>query len=91
MRDFKIRKIENEFARFIVEIEFLDNGDREQFGYPIGDGWEELFDGKPRFLTDIAKIIDRREENTVSFSLSKVKKFEGLKVSEKDLKKKSKK
>lgn len=89
MRDFKIREIKNEYSRFVVEIEFLDNQDRRKFGYPMNEGWDVLFDGKPKFAVDIARIIaDEEEADKVDFA--DFKKFEGLKVSEKDIKKPAK-
>lgn len=91
MREFKIRKIDNDFARFTVEIEFKDNGDRQNFCYPIGDGWDIIIDGKPRFIHDIIMQISEEAEDIISFSLEKLKKFEGIKISDKDLKKKPEK
>lgn len=89
MREFKIRKIDKEYSRFVVEIEFLDNEDRRKFGYPLGEFWDEEIDGKPRFIKDIARQVSEEEEKIMSLNIEKLKKFEGLKVSDNDLKKKT--
>ena len=88
MKEFKIRKIDNEFSRFFVEIEFIESGDRRKFGYPIDEFWEEEVDGKPKFIKDIIRQVSEEEKKEVSFDLEKLKKYEGLKLSDKDIKKK---
>ncbi len=62
MRDFKIRQVieyDNK-PKFDVEIEFLDNGDREMFGFPLGNGWELIIDGVPKYVSSIKDSLKKR-------------------------------
>lgn len=73
VRKFKVRKI-NEFDRsFDVEIEFLDNGDRRVFGFPLKDGWEVEIDGVPKFVTRIKRNLEDEDYAKSSVDLNSVK------------------
>ena len=77
MREFKLRKIEESHFRFDVEIEYSDDGEREKFGFPKGEGWEQEIEGEPKFIRNIKHLIKERgtmEENTLD---SVKEKFEG--------------
>lgn len=75
LRDFKIRKVDTEYARLNVEIEFLDNGDRRKFGYPQGEGWDQEFNGEMKFVTDIKRHLENEANvpNTASINALKSK------------------
>lgn len=72
MRDFEVVDIEEEDHRFLVEIEFLDDRKRKQFGFPKGNGWELEIEGEPKFLRHIRRKIAEIEE-AKSISVDDVK------------------
>ena len=63
MKSFKVRKVlEKEFT-FKVEIEFLDDGEREKHNFSKGNGFEDLdADGVPFYVKEIARRIKKREQ-----------------------------
>ena len=78
LRDFKIRKIDTENARFNVEIEFIDNGDRRKFGYPQGEGWDLEFNGETRFVRDIKRHLENEANVANAPGIASIKsKMEG--------------
>lgn len=88
MKDFKIRKVEQDHHRMLVEIEFLKGGDRRQFGYPLGEGWENKINNEYRFITQIRETLEKEdliEKSVVIDSLKKV--VEGKTFKNKNVKK----
>jgi len=78
MKEFKIRKIDKEYSRILIEIEFLEDGERRKFGYPIGEGWETEIEGTPKFIKDIKRILSEEEDaEKITVNVSDLKKFEG--------------
>ncbi|MCK5281821.1 MAG: hypothetical protein KAK00_00265 [Nanoarchaeota archaeon] len=78
MKTFKIRKIDKEFSRISIEIEFLEDGERRKFGYPMGEGWENKIDGVPKFIKDIKRIISEEEDSEkTEININDLKTFEG--------------
>jgi len=79
MKEFKIRKVESQGHRFTVEIEFADDGEREKFGFPAGEGWENEINGTPKFEMEIARRIAERTSNEAILQdkLVTLKSYEG--------------
>lgn len=90
MRDFKIRKIldfENQgLNKFDVEIEYIDNGDRETYGFPKGNGWRDINPNtkEPKFIEQIKRSIfdkeTRKQKDKVKDKMKEIKKFEGNEI-----------
>jgi len=82
MKSFVIREIKKEYCRMIVEIEFMVGGDRRKFGYPLGEGWENEINGKPKFIEHIRQsLINEENALQVAGELKDLKsEYEGKKV-----------
>lgn len=74
MREFKIRDIEDANASFVVEIEFIDNGDRTRFVYPKNEGWELEYGNTemPKFVWDITQRLENEEIACQSCNVTKI-------------------
>jgi hypothetical protein len=58
--EFEIIKVEQIKQRLLIEVELTDRS-RRQFGYPIGEGWENKIDGEFKFDRDIDEKLNREE------------------------------
>lgn len=84
MKDYKVRKIKDQEHRFEVEIEFLDDGERLSFGFPKRQGWEDEFNGKPKFIDNIEDQLKKRFESATVSAEDKLKDWKGATVTHKD-------
>lgn len=86
MRKFKIRKIDDQPHRFDVEVEFLDNQDREGFGFPKNQGWRNIVNGEEKFIDnirqqvkmkypDVSAKVEKKKTDTIN------KKYVGTEIS----------
>lgn len=81
MRDFEVFDIVDEQSRFLVTIEFLDNRDRKQYGYPKGNGWENELNGEPKWLRNIKQRLEEMDERALEDLSGMKAKYVGARVS----------
>lgn len=62
MAEFEIINIEPRQSSFTVEIELPDRT-RRKFGYPMGEGWEQIQGETHKFVKDISYKLDKEAEN----------------------------
>jgi len=62
MAEFEIINVEPRQDSFTVEIELPDRT-RRKFGYPMGEGWEQLQGNTYKFVKDISYRLDKQAEN----------------------------
>jgi len=81
-RDFEIVKIKENTYNFEVTIEYKDNKERERFGYPYNNGWEQEVDGEPRFVKDLRenKVPKREAGRNTTLTDEMKEKVRGAKV-----------
>lgn len=79
---FEIISINKENNRIGVEVEISETRERRNFGYPLGEGWENEINGEPKFLRDIKrKLKEEQEIKKQPIDVSKFeKKYEGKKI-----------
>ena len=62
MAEFEIINIEPRQSSFTVEIELPDRT-RRKFGYPMGEGWEQIQGETHKFVKDISWKLDKEAES----------------------------
>ena len=62
MREFEIINVDIT-DRIDVEIEFLDDRNRQRFVYPLSQGWEIEIDGEQKFIRNIKQRVEEGEFN----------------------------
>jgi hypothetical protein len=86
MIEFEVINIKKENHRFTIEVEINETRERKFFGYPLGEGWENLNNnGEHKFMVDIQrKLEDLEEASKVDVDFDEIKKmYKGQKIKSK--------
>jgi len=58
---FELIEIKDREVSFIAEVEIIETRKRRRFGYPRNEGWENIINGEPKFISDIREKLEKEQ------------------------------